>query len=45
MLNPVRVIRRDGEPDGSVKYKIQGGERNRKLAVAIEHNLVVITVM
>jgi|GEM_PF-2005491 len=45
LLKPVRVVRRDVETNGSVKYKIQGGEKNRKVALAIEHNLVVITVM
>lgn len=45
LLHPVRVIRRDVQPDGSVRYKIEGGKLNRKVAVAIEHNLVVITVM
>jgi hypothetical protein len=45
LLHPIRVIRRDVGRSGSVKYKIQGGERNRKVAVVIEQTLIVITVM
>ena len=45
LLNPIRIVRRDAGPNGVVKYKIQGGTNNRKVAVVIEHNLIVITVM
>jgi len=45
LINPVRVVRRDVGKNGKCKYKVQGGRKNRKLAVVIEHNIIVITVM
>jgi len=45
LLNPKRIIRRDIGKNGKCKYKIQGGRKNRKLAVVIEQNIIVITVM
>lgn len=46
LLNVRRIIREDVTGSGNVIYKIQGGRRNRKLAVTIQDGQVVIlTVM
>lgn len=43
LLNPRRLIRVD-QKEHTI-YKIQGGRYNRKLAVVIKDNVIVITVM
>lgn len=44
LLNPHRVVRVDEKND--TVYKIQGGKRNRKLAVVIRENgVLVVTIM